>query len=158
MRKRVVAAQNKAQRQEAREQAKRAREAKRASREAKKMQQGFAEEMKRKPLIAGPSAGSPSFAEGKGTGKPCGDSHISAKKTCKVGQGSVKRDPSKDVKRGNTLIGTSPKNMSIDNLNEVKKEYEDYKKKFGHRPDLKNVMDAYEKRIADAEKAIKEMD
>jgi hypothetical protein len=63
MRKRVVAAQNKAQRQEAREQAKRARDAKRASRAAKKMQQGFAEEMKHKPLIAGPSAGSPSFAE-----------------------------------------------------------------------------------------------
>jgi hypothetical protein len=116
------------------------------------------EDGKHKPLIAGPSVGSPSFGEGKGTGKPCGDSHISAKKTCKVGQGSVKRDPSKDVKRGNTLIGTSPKNMSIDNLNEVKKEYEDYKKKFGHRADVKSVMDAYEKRIADAEKAIKEMD
>ncbi len=127
-----------------------------------------AEDGKRKQVIMGPSAGSPSFAEpeeetmdfaaGKGTGKPCGDSHISAKKTCKVGEGPVKRDSSKDVKRGNTLIGTSPKNMSIDNLNEVKKEYEDYKKKFGHRADLKSVMDAYEKRIADAEKAIKEMD
>ena len=42
-----------------------------------------AEEMKHKPLIAGPSAGSPSFAEGKG--KPCGGSHIPSAHTCHVG-------------------------------------------------------------------------
>jgi len=40
---------------------------------------------KRKALIAGPSAGSASFAEKGGTGIPCGNSHISSSKTCHVG-------------------------------------------------------------------------
>jgi hydroxylamine reductase (hybrid-cluster protein) len=71
-------------------------------------------------------------------------------------QEEMLRDPSKDVKRENTLIGTSPKNMRIDKLNELKKEYEDYKKKFGGRSDLKNVMETYEKRIATGEQALKD--
>lgn len=185
---------------------------------------------KRKPVITGPSAGSPSFAEKGGSGKPCGDSHIPKANTCHVGGGrsreerekaagetlkrlarqepktdvkkesyswgdlvtvskgnqykavlhpehqdalrklkdgeshtftdeqkhkwtatrdgdainlnskagklsvsrsdlgsksEPKRDPSKDVKRGNTLIGTSPRNKLIDNINGFKARLKD---------------------------------
>jgi hypothetical protein len=284
MRKRMVAAQNKAKRQEAREQAKRLREAKRATREAKRMQQGFAEEMKRKPLIAGPSAGSPSFAESEedtldftrcqrsdgsfyGTGGTCrtgrqatakeeregraaatlkriadrgpetkvkkesyswGDlitvskgnefkavlhpEHQDALKKLKDGEkttftdeqkvkwnatrtgdslelksgsksltmsastlntkdaqspkagqkmpGLPQRRPEDDVKRkSGQMIGTSPRNMAIDGLNELKKEAADYKKKFGGRANeesIGKILKMYDKRVSDMEKAVNE--
>jgi hypothetical protein len=63
-----------------------------------KSKSDHAEEMKRKPLIAGPSAGSPSFGEGKGTGKPCGASHISAAKTCHVGGGAGYKDVTEAIR------------------------------------------------------------
>ena len=54
-----------------------------------------AEEMKRKPLIAGPSAGSPSFAEGK----PCGASHIPSAHTCHVGGESGYKDVTEAIRQ-----------------------------------------------------------
>jgi hypothetical protein len=87
--------------------------------------------------------------------RPDGSAYGTSGKCRKGTEGEAQRDPSKDVKRGDTLIGTSPRNMQIDKLNELKKEYEDYKKKFGGRADLKNVMEAYEKRIASGEQALK---
>ena len=92
-----------------------------------------AEEMKHKPLIAGPSAGSPSFAESEDETfdftrcvRPNGTAYGTAGK-CKSGseEAKLERDPSKDVKRGSTLIGTSPRNMSIDTINEYKARLKD---------------------------------
>jgi hypothetical protein len=60
------------------------------------------------------------------SGKPCGASHISANKTCKIGGGSsAKRRPEEDVKRGGKTIGTSPRNMLIDNINGFKARLKD---------------------------------
>lgn len=78
------------------------------------------------------------------------------KKPEKSDKNEFLRDPSQDVRRGNTLIGTSPRNMAIDNLNGVRREFEAYKKKFGNREDLQDTIKVYEKRIADAEKSIRE--
>ena len=83
-----------------------------------------AEEMKRKPLIAGPSSGSPSFAETLDFARcqrPDG-SYYGTSGECRKGskagakEQEIKRDDSKDVKRGSTLIGTSPRNMLVDNI------------------------------------------
>jgi len=71
-----------------------------------------------------------------------------------------KRRPEEDVRRpGGKMIGTSPRNMALDNLRDVKQEAADYKKKFSSRSGeegIKKVLKAYEDRIAAAEKFVKE--
>ena len=61
----------------------------------KQFKEDYAE---RQAFAIGPSAGSPSFGEGNGTGKPCGDSHISASKTCHIGGGVGYADVTKAIK------------------------------------------------------------
>lgn len=71
-----------------------------------------------------------------------------------------KRRPEEDVRRpGGKMIGTSPRNMALDNLRDVKQEAADYKKKFSSRSGeegIKKALKAYEDRIATAEKFVKE--
>lgn len=71
-----------------------------------------------------------------------------------------KRRYEEDVRRpGGKLIGTSPRNMAIDNLNDLKKEAADYKKKFGSRSGeemIANVMKMYDERIKAQEQFIKD--
>lgn len=71
-----------------------------------------------------------------------------------------KRKYGEDVRRpGGKLIGTSPRNMAIDNLNDLKKEAADYKKKFGSRSGeetIANVMKMYDERIKAQEQFIKD--
>lgn len=71
-----------------------------------------------------------------------------------------KRRDSEDVRRkGGKLIGTSPRNMAIDRLKELKQEAADYKRKFSSRSgeeSIKKIFKVYEDRIAAAEKSIKE--
>jgi hypothetical protein len=71
-----------------------------------------------------------------------------------------KRRPEEDVRRpGGKMIGTSPRNMALDNLRDVKQEAADYKKKFSSRSGeegIKKALKAYEDRIAAAEKFVKE--
>lgn len=71
-----------------------------------------------------------------------------------------KRKHEEDVRRpGGKLIGTSPRNMAIDNLNDLKKEAADYKKKFGSRSGeetITNVMKMYDERIKAQEQFIKD--
>jgi len=81
----------------------------------------------------------------------------------KAGQkmpGLPQRRPKEDVKRkSGQMIGTSPRNMAIDGLNELKKEAADYKKKFGGRANeegIANVLKTYDKRVSDMEKAVNE--
>jgi hypothetical protein len=72
----------------------------------------------------------------------------------------AKRRSEEDVRRpGGKLIGTSPRNMAIDGLNELKKEAADYKKKFKSRANeemIGKVLKTYESRIAAQEKFIKD--
>jgi hypothetical protein len=72
----------------------------------------------------------------------------------------AKRRPEEDVRRpGGKLIGTSPRNMSIDGLKELKKEAADFRKKFGSRANeekIAKVFKVYEDRIAAQEKFIKD--
>jgi hypothetical protein len=78
---------------------------------------------------------------------------------CRKGSEVTRRDE-EDVKRKNgQMIGTSPRNIAIDGLNELKKEAEDYKKKFAHRAKeeaIGNIMKLYDQRIAAQEKFVKE--
>jgi hypothetical protein len=71
-----------------------------------------------------------------------------------------KRRPEEDVRRpGGKLIGTSPRNMSIDNLTELKKQLADYKKQFANRSNeelIRKVLKTYESRIAAQEKFIRD--
>jgi hypothetical protein len=71
-----------------------------------------------------------------------------------------KRRPEEDVRRpGGKMIGTSPRNMALDNLRDIKQEAADYKKKFSSRSGeegIKKALKAYEDRIAAAEKFVKE--
>ena len=73
---------------------------------------------------------------------------------------TAKRRPEEDVRRpGGKMIGTSPRNMALDNLRDIKQEAADYKKKFSSRSGeegIKKVLKAYEDRIATAEKFVKE--
>jgi hypothetical protein len=89
--------------------------------------------------------------------KSQGDGPAEAKQEEKSG---AKRRPEEDVRRkGGKLIGTSPRNMSIDGLKELKKEAADYKKKFGNRSNeemIGKVLKTYESRIAAQEKFIKD--
>lgn len=146
-----------------------------------KSKSDHAEEMKRKPLIAGPSAGSPSFAETEDETldfarceRPDG-THYGTSGTCRkgkevaelekriarqeawlkkaspgkftrneieiekkelqrlksqlAGMKSTTRNPvrrsEEDVKRGGKMIGTSPRNKLIDNINEFKARLKD---------------------------------
>jgi hypothetical protein len=70
------------------------------------------------------------------------------------------RRPEEDVRRpGGKLIGTSPRNMSIDGLKELKKEAADYKKQFANRSNeemIGKVLKTYESRIAAQEKFIRD--
>jgi hypothetical protein len=72
-----------------------------------------------------------------------------------------KRRPEEDVRRKDgRLIGTSPRNMRIDARNELVKERDDYRKKFGGSSDemVKKVLAMYEKRIELADKWIDKAD
>ena len=70
------------------------------------------------------------------------------------------RRPEEDVRRkGGKLIGTSPRNMSIDGLKELKKEAANYKKQFANRSNeemIGKVLKTYESRIAAQEKFIRD--
>jgi hypothetical protein len=89
--------------------------------------------------------------------KSQGDGPAEAKQEEKSG---AKRRPEEDVRRpGGKLIGTSPRNMAVDGLNELKKEAADYKKKFKSRANeemIGKVLKTYESRIAAQEKFIKD--
>jgi hypothetical protein len=71
-----------------------------------------------------------------------------------------KRRAEEDVKRpSGKMIGTSPRNMAIDGLADLKKEAEDYKKKFGSRSGeemIGKVLKMYEERIKAQEQFIKD--
>jgi hypothetical protein len=89
-----------------------------------------------------------------------GDKKTSRAADSKTVKEGPKRRPEEDVRRkGGKLIGTSPRNMSIDGLKELKKEAADYKKKFGNRSNeemIGKVLKTYESRIAAQEKFIKD--
>jgi hypothetical protein len=75
--------------------------------------------------------------------------------------GVAQRNPTEDVRRKDgRLIGTSPRNMRIDARNELVKERDDYRKKFGGSSDemVKKVLAMYEKRIELADKWIDKAD
>lgn len=71
-----------------------------------------------------------------------------------------KRRDEEDVRRPNgQMIGTSPRNMSIDGLAELKREASDYKKQFGSRAGeemIGNVMKMYDERIKAQEQFIRD--
>ena len=71
-----------------------------------------------------------------------------------------KRRAEEDVKRpSGKMIGTSPRNMAIDGLDDLKKEADDYKKKFGSRSGEKTigkVLKMYDERIKAQEQFIKD--
>ena len=46
-------------------------------------------------------------------------------KAAKAAKSSPKRDDSKDVKRGSTLVGTSPRNMLVDNIKTMEGKLKD---------------------------------
>jgi hypothetical protein len=93
-------------------------------------------------------------------GLKSGDKKTSRAADSKTVKEGPKRRPEEDVRRkGGKLIGTSPRNMSIDGLKELKKEAADYKKKFGNRSNeemIGKVLKTYESRIAAQEKFIKD--
>jgi hypothetical protein len=74
----------------------------------------------------------------------------------------AKRRPEEDMRRPNgLLIGTSPRNMAIDTLSELRAEAADYKRQFAHRAGeelIGNVMKMYEDRIQKQEKYIQDTD
>jgi hypothetical protein len=71
-----------------------------------------------------------------------------------------KRRAEEDVRRpGGQLIGTSPRNMAIDGLADLKKEAEDYKKEFGSRSGeemIGKILKMYDERIKAQEQFIKD--
>jgi len=71
-----------------------------------------------------------------------------------------KRRAEEDVKRSSgKMIGTSPRNMAIDGLADLKKEADDYKKKFGNRSNeevIGRILKKYEERIKAQEQFIRE--
>jgi len=75
---------------------------------------------------------------------------------------AFKRRPEEDMRRPNgLLIGTSPRNMAIDTLSELRVEAADYKRQFAHRAGeelIGNVMKMYEDRIQKQEKYIQDTD
>lgn len=71
-----------------------------------------------------------------------------------------KRNPKEDVRRPNgELVGTSPRNMAIDGLDELRQEAADYSKKYGTRSGeeiVAKVMKMYEERIKAQEQFIRD--
>lgn len=71
-----------------------------------------------------------------------------------------KRRAEEDVKRPDgRMIGTSPRNMAIDGLADLKKEASDYKKKFGSRASeemIGKVMKMYDERIQAQEQFVRD--
>jgi hypothetical protein len=99
----------------------------------------------------------------KSLSMPVSTLNTEAARSPKAGQkmpGLPQRRPEEDVRRpGGKLIGTSPRNMSIDGLKELKKEAADFRKKFGSRANeekIAKVFKVYEDRIAAQEKFIKD--
>lgn len=70
------------------------------------------------------------------------------------------RRDEEDVRRpGGKMVGTSPRNMAIDSLGELKREANDYKKKFASRAGeekVSKVMKMYEERVKAQEQFVKD--
>lgn len=99
---------------------------------------------------------------GIGAGKQCRQGSPAGKKPAadkpaKAKSSASQRNPAEDVRRpSGKVVGTSPRNMRIDRRDELVREFEAYKKRFGDSSDekIQKIMKLYEQRIERANKAI----